>query len=166
MEELRISVMRSLEIMASCTALYINDDDQAEPSTFLAVKLLTTRHFNPDAFKKRLSQMWPERFSINVSEKEPNFFTVEFGCFGDRRRVFIGQPWHFNYKLIVTTPLEARSMVTADMLTSTPFWIQVFGIPFLKWSRALARKLGEVLGRFIEVGTASLKESWGPYLRV
>uniref|UniRef100_A0A803NNI9 DUF4283 domain-containing protein n=1 Tax=Cannabis sativa TaxID=3483 RepID=A0A803NNI9_CANSA len=142
------------------------DENREEPSAFLAVKLLTTRHFNSEAFKKRLKEMWPERFSINVLEKEPNFFTVEFGCFGDRRRVLIGQPWHFDFKLIVMSPLEAGSVVTAEMLTSTPFWIQVSGIPFLKRSRALAIKLGEVLGRFIEVDTASLKETWGPYLRV
>ncbi|KAF4391818.1 hypothetical protein F8388_017413 [Cannabis sativa] len=142
------------------------DDGREEPSAFLAVKLLTNRHFNPEAFKNRLKQMWPERFSINILEKEPNFFTVEFGCFGDRRRVLIGQPWHFDYKLIVMTPLEAGSVVTAESLTTTPFWIQVSGIPFLKRSRALAHRLGEVLGRFIEVDTTSLKETWGPYLRV
>ncbi|KAF4377141.1 hypothetical protein F8388_017545 [Cannabis sativa] len=64
------------------------------------------------------------------------------------------------------TPLETGSIVTADMLSSTPFWIQVFEIPFLHRSRALARKLGEMLSRFIEVDTASLKETLGPYLRV
>uniref|UniRef100_A0A803Q8S4 Zinc knuckle CX2CX4HX4C domain-containing protein n=1 Tax=Cannabis sativa TaxID=3483 RepID=A0A803Q8S4_CANSA len=142
------------------------DDGCEEPSAFLAVKLLTTRHFNSEAFKNRLKQMWPERFSINILEKEPNFYTVEFGCFGDRRRVLIGQPWHFDYKLIVMTPLEAGSVVTAETLSTTPFWIQVSGIPFLKRSHVLAQKLGEVLGRFIEVDTASLKETWGPYLRV
>uniref|UniRef100_A0A803QPQ9 DUF4283 domain-containing protein n=1 Tax=Cannabis sativa TaxID=3483 RepID=A0A803QPQ9_CANSA len=110
--------------------------------------------------------MWPERFSINVLEKDPNFYTVEFGCFSDRRRVLISQPWHFDYKLILMTPLDAGSVVTAEMLTSTPFWIQVSGIPFLKRSRALAQRLGEVLGRYIEVDTASLKETWGPYLHV
>ncbi|KAF4381578.1 hypothetical protein F8388_021206 [Cannabis sativa] len=118
------------------------DDEREEPSAFLAVKLLTNRHFNSEAFKKRLRQIWPERFSINVLEKDPNFYTVEFGCFGNRRRVLIGQPWHFDYKLIVMTPLEAGSVVTAEMLTSTPLWIQVF----LKRSRALAQRLGEVLG--------------------
>ncbi|KAF4347794.1 hypothetical protein G4B88_003297 [Cannabis sativa] len=88
------------------------EDNREEPSAFLAVKLLTTRHFNSEAFKKRLRQMWPEHFSINVLEKEPNFFTVEFGCFGDHQRVLV------------------------------------------------------VLGQFIEVDTTSLKETWGPYLRV
>ncbi|KAF4385122.1 hypothetical protein F8388_014255 [Cannabis sativa] len=65
------------------------EDNREEPSAFLAVKLLTTRHFNSEAFKKRLRQMWPEHFSINVLEKEPNFFTVEFGCFGDHQRVLV-----------------------------------------------------------------------------
>uniref|UniRef100_A0A803NIG4 DUF4283 domain-containing protein n=1 Tax=Cannabis sativa TaxID=3483 RepID=A0A803NIG4_CANSA len=135
------------------------EDTGEEPSAFLAVKLLTNRQFNEDAFKKCLHQMWPKRYSINVLVKEPNFFTVEFGCFGDRRHVLISQPWHFDYKLIIMTPLEARSIVTVDMLSSTPFWIQVFGIPFLHQSRALARKLGEILKCFIEVDTTSLKET-------
>uniref|UniRef100_A0A803QR81 Reverse transcriptase domain-containing protein n=1 Tax=Cannabis sativa TaxID=3483 RepID=A0A803QR81_CANSA len=174
MEELTKTLSANLNLIEIETKIHSftepselpEDENREEPSAFLAVKLLTTCHFNPEAFKKRLKEMWPEHFSINVLEKEPNFFTVEFGCFGDRRRVLIGQPWHFDFKLIVMSPLEAGSVVTTDMLTSTPFWIQVSGIPFLKRSRALARKLGEVLGRFIEVDTTSLKETWGPYLCV
>ncbi|KAF4348856.1 hypothetical protein F8388_026188 [Cannabis sativa] len=126
------------------------EDAGEEPSAFLTIKLSTNCHFNEDAFKKRLHQMWPERYYINVLVKEPNFFTVEFGYFGDHKLVLIGQPWHFDYKLIVMTPFESRSTVTVDMLSSTPFWIQVFGIPFLHQSRALARKLCEILDRFIK----------------
>uniref|UniRef100_A0A803Q330 DUF4283 domain-containing protein n=1 Tax=Cannabis sativa TaxID=3483 RepID=A0A803Q330_CANSA len=172
MDDLSNTFNATLNLTALKTQIYAlteapdhpEDDGRKEPSAFLAVKLLTTHHFNSEAFKNRLKQMWPERFSINVLEKEPNFYTVEFGCFGDRRRVLIGQPWHFDYKLIVMTPLEAGSVVTAEALTTTPFWIQVSGIPFLKRSRALAQRLGEVLGRFIEVDLASLNETWGQYL--
>ncbi|KAF4396410.1 hypothetical protein G4B88_019210 [Cannabis sativa] len=133
MEELTKTLSANLNLIEIETKIHSftepselpEDENREEPSAFLAVKLLTTCHFNPEAFKKRLKEMWPEHFSINVLEKEPNFFTVEFGCFGDRRRVLIGQPWHFDFKLIVMSPLEAGSVVTTDMLTSTPFWIQV-----------------------------------------
>ncbi|KAF4369177.1 hypothetical protein F8388_023041 [Cannabis sativa] len=56
--------------------------------------------------------------------------------------------------------------VELNMLTFTTFWIQVYGIAFLHHSKAMTYKLRVILGRFIEVDTASLKESWGPYLWV
>uniref|UniRef100_A0A803P1T7 DUF4283 domain-containing protein n=1 Tax=Cannabis sativa TaxID=3483 RepID=A0A803P1T7_CANSA len=104
-----------------------------EPSAFLAVQLLTTRHFNPEAFKKRLKEMWPERFSINVLEKEPNFFIRN---------------------------LDVLGIAETEMLTSTPFWIQVSRIPS---SNAFGScyKTGEVLGRFIEVDTVHLLKKHG-----
>ncbi|KAF4350418.1 hypothetical protein F8388_004666 [Cannabis sativa] len=108
------------------------EDNREEPSAFLAVKLLTTRHFNPDAFKNYLCQMWPQRFSINILEKDSNFYTVEFGYFGDRRRVLIGQPWQFDYNLIDMTPLEAGSLVTVDMLYLNSFLDPSFWHPISK----------------------------------
>ncbi|KAF4356804.1 hypothetical protein G4B88_022261 [Cannabis sativa] len=106
------------------------DENREEPSAFLAVKLLTTRHFNPEAFKKRLKEMWPERFSINVLEKEPNFFTVEFGCFGDRRRVdtaSLKETWgaylRVRIEIDVTQPLPRGTGFHFQGMAS-PVWLE------------------------------------------
>ncbi|KAF4349701.1 hypothetical protein F8388_011456 [Cannabis sativa] len=94
------------------------EDAGEEPSAFLTIKLLTNRHFNEDAFKNCLHQMWP---SINVLVKEPNFFTIEFSSFGDYRRVLIGQPWHFDYKLMVMTPLKPDQQSLSRCSAQHPF---------------------------------------------
>ncbi|KAM6560573.1 hypothetical protein CsatA_029812 [Cannabis sativa] len=92
------------------------DDERDEPSAFLAVKLLTNHHYNSEAFKKRLKQMWPERFSINVLEKDPNFYTVEFGYFGDRHRVLIGQPSRLRPHIAHPTSLAPASQYRPHQL--------------------------------------------------
>uniref|UniRef100_A0A803QM48 Reverse transcriptase domain-containing protein n=1 Tax=Cannabis sativa TaxID=3483 RepID=A0A803QM48_CANSA len=108
------------------TAEHPEDDTREEPSTFLAVKLLTTRHFNSEAFKQRLCQSGP-----SVS---PSMFW---------RRSLTFSPWSSNALVIVEGfSLASRGISITNLL------------------------LGEVLGRYIEVDTASLKETWGPYLRV
>ncbi|KAF4392680.1 hypothetical protein G4B88_029419 [Cannabis sativa] len=143
MEDLSLTLNTTLNLTDTETKIHSlselpeepEEDAGEEPSAFLAIKLLANRHFNEDAFKKCIHQMWP---SINVLVKEPNFFTIEFSCFGGYRRVLISQPWHFDYKLIVMTPLKIGSTIIVDMLSSTPFWIQVFEIPFLHRSWALA----------------------------
>uniref|UniRef100_A0A803PJ16 DUF4283 domain-containing protein n=1 Tax=Cannabis sativa TaxID=3483 RepID=A0A803PJ16_CANSA len=129
MEDLSQTLNTTLNLTDSKTKIHSlsqlpkepEEDAGEEPFTFLAVKLLTNHHLNKFAFKKRLHQMWPGHYSINVLVKEPNFFIVEFGCFRNRRRVLIGQPWHFDYKLIVMTPLEIKFTITADISAQHPF---------------------------------------------
>uniref|UniRef100_A0A803NHZ8 DUF4283 domain-containing protein n=1 Tax=Cannabis sativa TaxID=3483 RepID=A0A803NHZ8_CANSA len=53
-----------------------------------------------------------------------------------------------------------------DSYTITPFWIQVYRLPFLSKSEALAKCLGNLIGTFIEVHENSLNEGWGPFLRM
>uniref|UniRef100_A0A803Q743 Zinc knuckle CX2CX4HX4C domain-containing protein n=1 Tax=Cannabis sativa TaxID=3483 RepID=A0A803Q743_CANSA len=50
--------------------------------------------------------------------------------------------------------------------TTTPFWIQVFRLPFLSKSETLARFIGNLIGTFFDVHEDSLSEGWGPFLRI
>ncbi|KAF4351647.1 hypothetical protein G4B88_025093 [Cannabis sativa] len=65
MDDLSNTFTASLNLTALETQIYSftdtpdhpEDDGRDEPSAFLAVKLLTTRHFNSEAFKNRLKQI-------------------------------------------------------------------------------------------------------------
>ncbi|PON69482.1 hypothetical protein TorRG33x02_259080 [Trema orientale] len=61
------------------------------------------------------------RYDVMIIEMEPGIFLFQFGCAGDRRRVLLGEPWHFNnHHIVLGTPEELRS-ITATSLTFTPF---------------------------------------------
>ncbi|KAF4378309.1 hypothetical protein F8388_014242 [Cannabis sativa] len=55
--------------------------------------------------------------------------------------------------------------VSKDDLCHAQFWVQTHRLPFLSRSRALAKKVGEWVGEFIDVHEDSLHEGWGSFLR-
>uniref|UniRef100_A0A803Q028 Zinc knuckle CX2CX4HX4C domain-containing protein n=1 Tax=Cannabis sativa TaxID=3483 RepID=A0A803Q028_CANSA len=106
------------------------------------------------------------RFDVSLSIYESDSYLVTFGCEGDLRRVLSKEPWHFhNQHMILCLPsvLQNASM---ESYTITPFWVQVFRLPFLSKTASLARTLGNLIGTFIEVFEDSLNEGWGLFLRI
>uniref|UniRef100_A0A803QJE5 Reverse transcriptase zinc-binding domain-containing protein n=1 Tax=Cannabis sativa TaxID=3483 RepID=A0A803QJE5_CANSA len=55
--------------------------------------------------------------------------------------------------------------VTKEDLCHAQFWVQTHRLPFLSKSRALAKKVGEWVGEFIDVHEDSLHEGWGSFMR-
>ena len=113
-----------------------------------------------------MENLWKGRYDVFVLELEVDLFLFQFGCDGDRTKVLLGQPWHFsNHPIVVRIPKTLQNICN-DSLTTIPFWVQVYRLPFLSRTWALAQKVGEWLGTFIEVDFASLLDGWGPYMRV
>ncbi|KAM6569413.1 hypothetical protein CsatB_017398 [Cannabis sativa] len=109
---------------------------------------------------------WDGRFPAKISEKEPELFMISFGCEGDKERVLTQEPWHFqNHHIVLYKPTPLQNVTPSDLKFS-PFWIQVYRLPFLSKSRGLAVALGNIIGKFLEVYTDSLNEGWGPFLRI
>ncbi|POO03231.1 hypothetical protein TorRG33x02_012920 [Trema orientale] len=110
--------------------------------------------------------LWKWRYDVLVTELDPGIFLFQFGCAGDQRRVLLGEPWHFSNHPIVLGVPDAMTHISVDSLTKIPFWIQIYRLPFLSKSKALGKMIGEWLGDFLEVDTASLLEGWGPYMHI
>ncbi|KAF4373373.1 hypothetical protein F8388_026204 [Cannabis sativa] len=76
------------------------------------------------------------------------------------------EPWHFHNLHMILCPPSVLQNATLESYTLTPFWIQVFRLPFLSKTEALAKILGNMIGKFLEVFEDSLNEGWGPFLRM
>uniref|UniRef100_A0A803QCS4 Zinc knuckle CX2CX4HX4C domain-containing protein n=1 Tax=Cannabis sativa TaxID=3483 RepID=A0A803QCS4_CANSA len=109
---------------------------------------------------------WAGHYPVVITEFHSDMFHVSFGCEGDRRRVLNKEPWHFQNHLIVLLTPDARLNVSKEDLIFTPFWIQIYRLPFLSKTTALAEALGNTIGQFVEVFEDSTNEGWGPFLRV
>ncbi|KAF4372141.1 hypothetical protein F8388_000357 [Cannabis sativa] len=86
------------------------------------------------------------RFAVAISDYDASTdsYTVSFGCEGDLKRVLAKEPWNFhNLHMIL-----------------------LFRLPFLSKTEALAKILGNMIGKFLEVFEDSLNEGWGPFLRM
>uniref|UniRef100_A0A803P0U8 Zinc knuckle CX2CX4HX4C domain-containing protein n=1 Tax=Cannabis sativa TaxID=3483 RepID=A0A803P0U8_CANSA len=134
----------------------------------LLCRIFSKRGYNPKQFKNFIISQWLGRFEVSISDYDSNTdsYTVSFGCEGDLRRVLSKEPWHFHNQHMILCPPSVLQNASMDSYTITPFWIQVYRLPFLSKSEALAKILGNMVGTFLEVHEDSLNEGWGPFLRM
>uniref|UniRef100_A0A803PD71 Zinc knuckle CX2CX4HX4C domain-containing protein n=1 Tax=Cannabis sativa TaxID=3483 RepID=A0A803PD71_CANSA len=135
-------------------------------SHILIARILTENYVHPPTFFDQMGGHWKGRCHVIISEYVEGLFKVSFGCSGDKFRVLNKEPWHFQNHLIVFCSPSTLQNVTMNNLVSTPFWVQVYRLPFLSKSKSLATALGNIIGEFIDVHEDSLDEGWGPFLRI
>ncbi|XP_060974670.1 uncharacterized protein LOC133039749 [Cannabis sativa] len=141
--------------------------DSAEPRFFLVARCLSSS-INPKNFTKKMGEFWTNkcRFPVTVSKMHSNLFLLTIGCAGDKLRILNGEPWHyFNQLILLHSPKQLQN-VTPDDLFKVQFWVQIHRLPFLSKSRALAMKVGEWIGEYIDVFEDSLYEGWGHFIRI
>ncbi|XP_030494901.1 uncharacterized protein LOC115710690 [Cannabis sativa] len=133
--------------------------------TVLVARVLTTKSVFLSTFQKQMKDHWNGRFHTTITEKPPDLFVLSFGCEGDKQRVLLKEPYHFQNHHIVLYTSSVLQKVTSDDLIFSPFWVQCYRLPFLRKSRTLAKALGNIIGEFLEVHDDSLEEGWGPFLQ-
>lgn len=65
-------------------------------------------------------------------------------------------PWNFVNNLLVLCRWTKGLSVNNILFTQSPFWIQIWGLPFESMSKEVGRDLGSKIGKYIE----SNKRSW------
>ncbi|KAF4348869.1 hypothetical protein G4B88_027482 [Cannabis sativa] len=93
-----------------------------------------------------------------------DIFLLTLACLSDQQRILSGEPWHFFNQLILSHSPSSLQNVTKEDLCHAQFWVQTHRLPFLSKSRGLAKKVGEWVGKFIEVYEDSLHEGWGSFM--
>uniref|UniRef100_A0A803NKW5 CCHC-type domain-containing protein n=1 Tax=Cannabis sativa TaxID=3483 RepID=A0A803NKW5_CANSA len=129
-------------------------------------RVYSKRGFNPNQLKNFLLKHWLGRFAVTISDYDSESYMVTFGCEGDMRRVLSKEPWHFHNQHLILCPPSVLLSDSVTSYTTTPFWVQVFRLPFLSKSEALAKIIGNLIGEYLEVHNDSLNEGWGPFLRI
>uniref|UniRef100_A0A803NQ77 CCHC-type domain-containing protein n=1 Tax=Cannabis sativa TaxID=3483 RepID=A0A803NQ77_CANSA len=141
--------------------------DPNQPPKFFLVARCLSSIVNPKTFIKKMGEFWSNkcRFEVVVSEMHSDIFLLTLACAGDKQRISSGEPWHFFNQLILLHSPSSLQNVTKEDFRFAQFWVQTHRLPFLSKSRALAKKVGEWVGEFVEVHEDSLHEGWGSFLR-
>uniref|UniRef100_A0A803PM29 CCHC-type domain-containing protein n=1 Tax=Cannabis sativa TaxID=3483 RepID=A0A803PM29_CANSA len=129
-------------------------------------KIFSKRGHNSKQFFNFVTKNWTGRFPVETSSYDTDVYMISFGCQGDLLRVLSKEPWRFqNQHLVLCLPSVLQN-ASLESFTITPFWIQVYRLPFLSKSEDLARNIGGLIGNYIDVHEDSLNEGWGPFLRI
>uniref|UniRef100_A0A803QQA5 DUF4283 domain-containing protein n=1 Tax=Cannabis sativa TaxID=3483 RepID=A0A803QQA5_CANSA len=171
MDEFLNSVSNALSIPSDESTVFTYDvgcSSSTPVSISLLLKLHTIRPYNRPSLMKTLSGIWSSQchFPVVMSEHADGLFLVTFGCEGDKGRVLEGQPWHFAQSITIFATPDSSFPLTPENLHYVPFWIQVYGIPFMCKSYDLARFIAMEIGDLIEVDKDTNREGTGPYLRI
>uniref|UniRef100_A0A803P5U7 Zinc knuckle CX2CX4HX4C domain-containing protein n=1 Tax=Cannabis sativa TaxID=3483 RepID=A0A803P5U7_CANSA len=119
---------------------------------FLSTKCLATGKVDFELLSLNIKKMM-DYFILHLVVKETN-------------DGYLTKSRHFQNHLIGLLTPDALQNVSKEDLIFTPFWVQIYRLPFLSKSKILAEALGNIIGEFIEVFDDSTNEGWGPFLRV
>ena len=63
-------------------------------------------------------------------------------------------PWSFDNKLLLLCRWKKGLTSTNISFTHSPFWVQIWGLPFEHMSLEVGEEIGSKIGRFIEVDSS------------
>ncbi|PON95719.1 Endonuclease/exonuclease/phosphatase [Trema orientale] len=113
----------------------ISDSDLSNPDNCLSLTLVgrvfTERRIDFKNLKDALDSLWRCRRPFDVREIGDNVISFRFGSEFDKRRILLGEPWVFNRQVLILGESDSRTTVQPKDLIWTPFWVQIYNLPFL-----------------------------------
>uniref|UniRef100_A0A2N9I5P8 Reverse transcriptase domain-containing protein n=1 Tax=Fagus sylvatica TaxID=28930 RepID=A0A2N9I5P8_FAGSY len=117
----------------------------------LIEKIITMRSFNHSVVRDIVTKAWNLSFPISVMKMDRNVFLFSFQHEVDLNLVFRCRPWTLRgAHLILKVWKPELNWNEVDFSTST-FWIQVHGLPFLWQNKPNLSRIGSKAGKVIEV---------------
>nr|POE95177.1 uncharacterized protein CFP56_25294 [Quercus suber] len=75
-------------------------------------------------------------------------------------------PWNFDNNLLLLCRWTKELSVNNISFTHSPFWIQVWGLPFESMSKEVGRDLGSKIGEYIETDKRSWLSEQAKFMRI
>jgi hypothetical protein len=102
----------------------------------------------------------------DFKELDDNIWLFEFEDGDDMRRVLEGRPWSYDRQMLVITEFDGTVTASQIGFSHSPFWVQIHDMPLLCMTKGIGMKIGESMGKFIEVDLAGEGAGWGRCLRI
>lgn len=151
------------------------DDDPGRPGQessscaagggLLLTSLLYRRSFSSSAFERAMVIAWAPIWGISMKVLGENLFLFRFEHKIDLNNVLRDGPWRFNHFLLVMKEVTDDTTLVCEILTSIPFWIQVYDVPVLRQTEHVARFVGSLLRSIMAVDFDPGRNRY-PYLRI
>ncbi|XP_058749039.1 uncharacterized protein LOC131622001 [Vicia villosa] len=131
----------------------------------LAGRLWTDGSFNSRAFRNTMVAAWRLKNPVEIQELNKNLLLFNFSTKRDMEFVLKSGPWSFDRALLVLAKISGDEQPTDLDLHTGDFWVRIYELPLALRTEAMAKKLGNILGEFVE---ADPKEAYrnGRFLRV
>lgn len=119
-------------------------------------KLLTKSHFNVDAMKTVLKNVWKAAKGVIIWDLDKNLFAFQFVSHADKNFVLNEGPWAFDGNILLLKKLTRLEQPSEIQFRNARFWVKVCDVPPLKQTSYFARFLESFLGVMRQMSTQTL----------
>ena len=152
-ETIPITVTNSSDLLEEC-------------SLSLFGRLLSDRQQNWQALKNTLRSAWKMGSNMRIVEAGNNILQFKFSSKYQLEWVEKCGPWSFDNNLLLLCRWKKGLTSTNISFTYSPFWVQIWGLPFKHMSQEIGKDIGSKIGRFIEVHKRSWQYDQAKFMRV
>ncbi|KAK9999247.1 hypothetical protein SO802_018850 [Lithocarpus litseifolius] len=129
-------------------------------------RLLADRHQNHRALKSTLRSAWKIGSELRIVVVGKNIFQFKFGSEYQLEWVERNGPWNFENNLLLLCRWRKGLSISNISFTHSPFWVQVWGLPFEHMKEEAGKDVGKNLGRYIETDKRSWLSEQAKFMRV
>ncbi|XP_050255078.1 uncharacterized protein LOC126700960 [Quercus robur] len=142
------------------------DDLLEECSLSLFGRLLSERQQNVRALKSTLRAAWKMGSELRIVEVGSNILQFKFSSSYQRDWVENSGPWNFENNLLLLCRWRKGLTVKNIVFTHSPFWVQLWGLPFELMSEEVGQDIGRSLGCLIEVDKRACQLDQAKFMRI
>ena len=129
-------------------------------------KLLSDRQQNQRALKSTLRSVWRMGSDLRIVEVGNDILQFKFCSKHQLEWVEKNGPWNFDNNLLLLGRWR-KGLTAANIIFShTPFWVQVWGVPFELMTEETGRDIGNSMGNFVEMDKRSSQMDQAKFMRV
>lgn len=129
-------------------------------------RLLTDRHQNQRALKNTLRSAWKMGSDLQIVEVGNNILQFKFNSEFQLQWVERNGPWNFENNLLLLCRWRKGLSASNINFTHSPFWVQIWGLPFEHMSLDVGKELGNSLGKFIESDRRTGHSDQAKFMRI
>ena len=137
-----------------------------ECSLSLFGRLLSDQQQNQRALKNTLRLAWKMGSDMRIVEVGNNILQFKFSSKYQMEWVERCGPWSFDNNLLLLYKWKKGLTSTNISFTHSPFWVQIWGLPFEHMSQDVGEEIGSKLGKLIEVDRHSWQSDQAKFMRV
>ena len=118
------------------------------------------------ALKNTLKSAWKMGSDLQIVEVGNSVLQFKFNSEYQLQWVERNGPWNFNNNLLRLCRWRKGLSASNIFLTHSPFWVQIWDLPFEHMSMEVGRELGNCLGKFIESNRRTGNSDQAKFMRI
>ena len=129
-------------------------------------RLLLDRQQNLKALKSTLRSAWKMGSDLRIVEVGNNVLQFKFSSRFQMEWVERSGPWNFENNLLLLCRWRKELSSANICFTYSPFWVQVWGLPFENMIEEVGRVIGSKIGHVLEVDRRSWLDEQAKFMRI